>query len=163
MVLGFAWGRELAGGFVGVITLLLATSTVAAVPHAEVVAHRVREPYGSIVLAAVVTVIDVALVVALTIAVLRGAETLAHDCVQRHLGLSLLFGARSRSPLMPTELARHLPPSRQSLHWLWYYRRSLRVDLRLKCATVRQLGPVADRGCQVSCADSPQVTVHRRR
>jgi Ca2+:H+ antiporter len=102
VILAFAWGRELTGGFVAFITLLLAASILAAVHHAEMVAYRLREPYGSLVLAVVVTVIEVALIVTLTIATLRGAETLARDTVFAAVmiacngifGLSLLFGAR---------------------------------------------------------------------
>ena len=37
VILGFAWGRELTGGFVAFITLLLAASILAAVHHAETV------------------------------------------------------------------------------------------------------------------------------
>ena len=39
--------------------LLLAGAVLAAVHHAEVVAHRVGEPFGSLVLAVAVTVIEV--------------------------------------------------------------------------------------------------------
>ena len=41
VVLALAWGRELAGGFVVFITLMLAASMLAAVHHAEVVVHHV--------------------------------------------------------------------------------------------------------------------------
>ena len=44
----------------------------AAVHHAEVVAHRVGEPFGSLVLAVAVTVIEVALIVTLMV---RAAPT----------------------------------------------------------------------------------------
>jgi Ca2+:H+ antiporter len=82
--------------------LMLAASILAAVHHAEVVAHHLREPYGSIVLAVVVTVIEVALIVTLTVAALRGAETLARDTVfaavmiacNGIVGLSLMFATR---------------------------------------------------------------------
>jgi len=102
VVLGLAWGREPAGGFVVFITLMLAASILAAVHHAEVVAHHLSEPYGSIVLAVVVTVIEVALIVTLTVAALRGAETLARDTVfaavmiacNGIVGLSLMFATR---------------------------------------------------------------------
>ena len=40
---------------------------LAAVHHAEVVAHRVGEPFGSLVLAVAVTVIEVALIVTLMV------------------------------------------------------------------------------------------------
>ena len=43
-----------------VAALLLAGAVLAAVHHAEVVAHRVGEPFGSLVLAVAVTVIEVA-------------------------------------------------------------------------------------------------------
>jgi Ca2+:H+ antiporter len=94
--------RELAGGFVVFIAFLIAASVLAAVHHAEVVAHIVREPCGSLVLAVVVTAVEVALIVTLIAAIPRGAETLARDTVfaavmiacNGILGLSLLFGAR---------------------------------------------------------------------
>src|SRR3981189_326523 len=57
---------------VGVIALTLAGSVFAAVHHAEVVAHRVGEPYGTLVLALAVTLIEGALIVSLMIA--GGAE-----------------------------------------------------------------------------------------
>jgi Ca2+:H+ antiporter len=69
----------------GVYTLLLVlglfAGVLAAVFHAEVVAHRVGEPYGTLVLAVAVTAIEVALIVSLMIA--GGAETtgLARDTV----------------------------------------------------------------------------------
>src|SRR3712207_7729778 len=47
---------------------LLAGSVLAAVHHAEVVAHRVGEPFGSLVLAVAVTVIEVSLIVTLMVA-----------------------------------------------------------------------------------------------
>jgi Ca2+:H+ antiporter len=51
------------------------------VHHAEVIAHRVGEPYGSIVLAVAVTVIEVGLIVTLMISGGTQAETLARDTV----------------------------------------------------------------------------------
>jgi Ca2+:H+ antiporter len=59
----------------------LMTVVLAAVHHAEVVAHRVGEPFGTLVLALAVTVIEVALVVSMMLA--GGAEkaTLARDSV----------------------------------------------------------------------------------
>ena len=53
----------------------------AAVHHAEVIAHRVGEPFGSLVLAAAVTVIEVALIVSLMIAGGAATATLARDTV----------------------------------------------------------------------------------
>lgn len=90
------------GAASAIVIPMLAASILAAVHHAEVVAHHLGEPYGSVVLAVVVTVIEVALIVTLTVALLRDAETLARDTVfaavmiacNGILGLSLLFAAR---------------------------------------------------------------------
>ena len=54
---------------------------LAAVHHAEVVAHRVGEPFGSLVLAVAVTVIEVALIVTLMVAGGDDTSTLARDTV----------------------------------------------------------------------------------
>ena len=53
------WGRDIGIAVVVVVALLLAGAVLAAVHHAEVVAHRVGEPFGSLVLAVAVTVIEV--------------------------------------------------------------------------------------------------------
>jgi Ca2+:H+ antiporter len=59
------WGRELPAAVVALVTPVLAGAVLAAVHHAEVVAHRVGEPFGSLVLAVAVTIIEVALIVTL--------------------------------------------------------------------------------------------------
>jgi Ca2+:H+ antiporter len=59
----------------------LAVAVAAAVHHAEVVAHRVGEPFGTIVLALAVTVIEVGLIVMLMLAGGPGASALARDTV----------------------------------------------------------------------------------
>ncbi|MGN9778340.1 calcium:proton antiporter [Micromonospora sp. H33] len=104
LVLALTWNRKLAGPLVVVVAVLLAGAVLAAVHHAEVVAHKVGEPFGSLVLAVAVTVIEVALIVTLMIS--GGAETqsLARDTVfaavmitcNGILGLSLLLGALRR-------------------------------------------------------------------
>ncbi|MGH3800340.1 MAG: ionic transporter y4hA, partial [Pseudonocardiaceae bacterium] len=57
--LALAWGRDLGTGLVTAVAAVLAGAVLAAVHHAEVVAHRVGEPFGSLVLAVAVTVIEV--------------------------------------------------------------------------------------------------------
>ena len=52
----------------GACALALAGAVIAAVHHAEVVAHRVGEPLGTLVLAVAVTIIEVALIVSLMLA-----------------------------------------------------------------------------------------------
>jgi Ca2+:H+ antiporter len=64
-----------------IVGILLAGSVLAAVHHAEVVAHRVGEPFGSLVLAVAVTVIEVALIVTLMVAGGGDSSTLARDTV----------------------------------------------------------------------------------
>src|SRR6266850_5772056 len=59
----------------------LFAAVVAAIHHAVVVAHRVGEPYGTLVLAVAVTIIEVALIVALMLAGGESANTLARDTV----------------------------------------------------------------------------------
>ncbi len=101
VLLALTWGRDLPGGIVAVVTLVLAAAVLAAVHHAEVVAHRVGEPFGSLVLAVAVTVIEVALIVTLMIDGGDKSATLARDTVfaavmitvNGILGLSLLLGS----------------------------------------------------------------------
>ena len=57
----------LAAVVLALLGVLLAASVLAAVHHAEVVAHRVGEPFGSLVLAVSVTIIEVALIVTLMV------------------------------------------------------------------------------------------------
>lgn len=85
----------------GLVAVLLVGSVLAAVHHAEVVAHRVGEPFGSLVLAVSVTVIEVGLIVMLMVGGGDGASTYARDTVFAALmitlngivGLALLVGA----------------------------------------------------------------------
>ena len=105
VVLALAWGRTLPAPVIIVVTVVLAGSVLAAVHHAEVVAHRVGEPFGSLVLAVAVTVIEVALIVTLMIAGAGAAETLARDTVfaaviitcNGIVGLSILIATRHES------------------------------------------------------------------
>src|SRR3954449_916124 len=82
VVLLASWGRDLPGPVAAVVGVVLAVAVLAAVHHAEVVALRVGEPFGSLVLAVAVTVIEVALIVTLMISG-DGAKTesLARDTV----------------------------------------------------------------------------------
>ena len=74
---------------------------LAAVHHAEVVAHRVGEPYGSLVLAVAVTIIEVGLIVTLMVTTDKDTAGLARDTVfaavmitlNGIVGISLLVGA----------------------------------------------------------------------
>jgi Ca2+:H+ antiporter len=81
LVLAASWGRDLPGLLVAVVAVLLGGAVLAAVHHAEVVAHRVGEPFGSLVLAVAVTVIEVALILTLMVSGGDKAATLARDTV----------------------------------------------------------------------------------
>jgi len=78
----------------------LVASVLAAVHHAEVVAHRVGEPFGTLVLALAVTVIEVALIVSLMLAGGDATAALARDTIfaaimiilNGMVGLCLLVG-----------------------------------------------------------------------
>ncbi len=75
------WGSSPATFLAIIIAIALGAAVLAAVHHAEVVAHRVGEPFGSLVLAVAVTVIEVALIVTLMLSGGDGAATLARDTV----------------------------------------------------------------------------------
>ncbi|SMF28588.1 calcium:proton antiporter [Streptomyces sp. Amel2xC10] len=81
VLLVLTWGRDLPGGIVALVTMVLAGAVLAAVHHAEVVAHRVGEPFGSLVLAIAVTIIEVALIVTLMVDGGDKSSTLARDTV----------------------------------------------------------------------------------
>lgn len=95
---GVAFG--LAGGYLVFVAAGLLAAVFAGVHHAEVVAHRVGEPFGTLVLAVAVTVIEVALIVSLMVAGGPDTAGLARDTVfaavmiilNAIVGLCLLLG-----------------------------------------------------------------------
>jgi Ca2+:H+ antiporter len=101
LVLVPSWGRDPGPVLVVVVAAVLVGAVLAAVHHAEVVAHRVGEPFGSLLLAVAVTVIEVGLIVTLMVSGGDEAASLARDTVfaavmitcNGILGLSLLLGA----------------------------------------------------------------------
>ncbi len=102
LVRALTWGRDLGIALVIVVGVVLAGVVMASVHHAEVIAHRVGEPFGSLVLAVAVTVIEVALILTLMISGGDKAATLARDTVfaaamittNGIVGLSLLVAGR---------------------------------------------------------------------
>jgi Ca2+:H+ antiporter len=80
VLLGLEWGRALPGWLVVVTAIVLGATVLVGVHHAEVVAHRVGEPMGSLVLAVAVTVIEVGLILSL-MASGKGSDSLARDTV----------------------------------------------------------------------------------
>src|SRR3954469_10728973 len=104
VVLALTWGSEPPVLVLAAAALFLGASVIAAVHHAEVIAHRVGEPFGSLVLAVAVTVIEVGLIVTLMVGDAEGNATLARDTVfaaamitcNGILGISVLIGALRR-------------------------------------------------------------------
>src|SRR3984957_18002403 len=100
-VLAVTWGEHLGPVAVVVAAVLLGGAVLAAVNHAEVVAHRVGEPFGSLVLAVAVTTIEVALILTFMAHGGNEAATLARDTAFAALmittngiaGMSLLLGS----------------------------------------------------------------------
>ncbi|TCD06490.1 ionic transporter y4hA [Erythrobacteraceae bacterium CFH 75059] len=66
---------------VAVLAAVLIGSVIAAVHHAEVIALRIGEPFGTLVLALAVTVIESSLIVSLMLSNVADASTLARDTV----------------------------------------------------------------------------------
>lgn len=95
------WGRKPGDLVLALVAVVLIGAVLAAVHHAEVVAHRVGEPYGSLVLAVAVTVIEVALIVTLMVTDDQDNASLARNTVfaavmisvNGIVGLSLLVSA----------------------------------------------------------------------
>jgi len=67
--------------FIVLMGVALIGAVLAAVHHAEVVAHKTGEPYGTLVLAICITIIEVSLIVSLMIAGKEGSEVIARDAV----------------------------------------------------------------------------------
>lgn len=100
-----AWLVLAIGGFTSISPLIaglaLIGTVLAAVHHAEVIAHKIGEPYGTLVLALAVTVIEVGLILSLMSGAGEEAATLARDTViaavmiilNGLLGICLLIGA----------------------------------------------------------------------
>src|SRR4051794_17040526 len=78
----------------------LVGAVMTAVHHAEVVAHRVGEPFGTLILAIAITVIEVSLIVSLMLAGGSDTAALARDTIfaavmillTAIIGSCLLFG-----------------------------------------------------------------------
>jgi len=100
IVLALSWGRELGTFGVLLVAVSLIGAVLTAVHHAEVVAHRVGEPFGTLILALAVTVIEAALVVSMILSGGEGAAAIARDTVYAAVmivcngvvGLCLLVG-----------------------------------------------------------------------
>ncbi len=101
VLLVVTWANHEHWGVLAVIGITLVGAILAAVHHAEVIAHKVGEPFGSLILAVAVTVIEVGLIVMLMTSGGEGTSTYARDTVfaavmitlNGIVGISLLVGA----------------------------------------------------------------------
>ncbi len=88
--------------FQGIAGVLLIFSVMSAVHHSEIIAHRVGEPYGTIILAVSITIIEVAIIVSLMISGGDEYASFARDTVYAAVmlilngivGLSLFIGGQ---------------------------------------------------------------------
>ena len=67
--------------FIILMSMTLIGGVLAAVHHAEVIAHKTGEPYGSLVLAICVTVIEVSLIISMMLTGHEGSQFIARDAV----------------------------------------------------------------------------------
>jgi Ca2+:H+ antiporter len=101
IMLAAVWGRPLGWILLSLVAAALIAGVIVAVHHAEVVALRVGEPFGTLILALAVTVIEVSLIVSLMLSGGATASTLARDTVYATVmivcngvvGLCLMVGA----------------------------------------------------------------------
>lgn len=99
-VLHFVAPHAVSGWLVLLAAPLLLVTVFAAVHHAETVAHRVGDPYGSIILAIAVTIIEVSLIISLLLNAGGEENAVARDTVFAAImivlngivGLCLLIG-----------------------------------------------------------------------
>ncbi|MFN6936148.1 MAG: calcium:proton antiporter [Tsuneonella sp.] len=100
--LAILFGKPASFPIVVVMGVLLAGAILAAVYHAEVLAHYLGEPFGTLTLALAVTVIEVSLIVSIMLGDGADAQTLARDTLMAAImitingivGVCLLAGGR---------------------------------------------------------------------
>ena len=73
--------QETKGFLFYLATAFIVAVVIAAVHHAEVIAHKLGEPYGTLILAVAITIIEVSLIVVLMLAGGAGSSELARDTV----------------------------------------------------------------------------------
>ncbi len=101
-VLAIGLGKPAAIGVAIFLGLLLGVAIMAAVYHAEILAHYLGEPFGTLVLAVAVTVIELSLIVSIMLGEGAQAQALARDTliaaimitINGIVGICLLAGGR---------------------------------------------------------------------
>lgn len=98
-----AFGKPESGVGVAIAALLLGGAVMAAVYHAEVLAHYLGEPFGTLTLALAVTVIETSLIVSIMLSEGSAAQALARDTliaaimitINGIVGICLLAGGQA--------------------------------------------------------------------
>jgi len=67
--------------FIALLGITLIGAVLTAVHHAEVVAHKTGEPFGTLILALCITIIETSLIVSLMLSGNEGSEVIARDAV----------------------------------------------------------------------------------
>ena len=88
--------------FILILSAALIGAVLSSVHHAEVIAHKTGEPYGSLILALAVTIIEVSLIASMMLAGHEGSEFIARDAVfatvmiilNGVIGLCIFIGGR---------------------------------------------------------------------
>jgi len=101
ITLALVWGEQANGFVLALVLATLIAVVIAAVHHAEVIALRLGEPFGTLVLALAVTAIETSLIVALMLSDSEATVALARDAVFATVmiicngvfGICLLLGA----------------------------------------------------------------------
>lgn len=88
-VLALALGKPDGVTLAVILGLLLAGAIMAAVYHAEVLAHFLGEPFGTLVLALAVTVIEVSLIVSIMLSDGGASQTLARDTLMAAIMITI--------------------------------------------------------------------------
>ncbi len=99
-LLAGVWGKPLAWYLLVIVGIALISAVLLSVHHAEVVAHRVGEPFGTLILALAVTVIETSLIISMMLSSSGQTATLARDTLYAAVmivcngivGLCLLVG-----------------------------------------------------------------------
>lgn len=100
VLLGWSLSTTVAGGMVWLAFAFMMLSVIASVHHAELIAHRIGEPFGTLVLALAVTVIETALILSVMMTEGEKSAALPRDTIYAAVmiicngvvGLSLLLG-----------------------------------------------------------------------
>ena len=100
LVLGTGWALPTLPGLLLLSVATLVAAVMASVHHAEVIAHRIGEPFGTLVLALAVTVIEAALILSMMLAGGASSAAVPRDTIYSAVmiicngvvGLCLLLG-----------------------------------------------------------------------